>query len=77
MNIGKKEITYRQRDVIWSRQRYWGEPTPIYYKDGIAYPMDEGDLPLELPEVESYKPSETGEPPLSRAKEWVNTPMEE
>lgn len=74
MGIGNREVTYKQRDVIWSRQRYWGEPTPIYYKDGIAYPMDESELPLVLPEVESYKPSETGEPPLSRAKDWVTTP---
>lgn len=72
--IGNRQITYRQRDVIWSRQRYWGEPTPIYYQDGIAYPLDDKDLPLELPEIETYKPSPTGEPPLSRATEWVNLP---
>jgi len=74
MGIGKREITYRQRDVIWSRQRYWGEPTPIVYKDGIAKPLDKEELPLTLPEIETYKPSETGEPPLSRAEDWVNLP---
>jgi len=72
--IGRREVTYRQRDVIWSRQRYWGEPTPIYYKNDIAYPLDESELPLVLPEIESYKPSETGDPPLARAKDWVRTP---
>ncbi|MEM8887028.1 MAG: class I tRNA ligase family protein, partial [Bacteroidota bacterium] len=74
MGIGDKEVTYRQRDVIWSRQRYWGEPTPIYFKDGIAYPMDESELPLTLPEIDQYKPSETGEPPLSRAQGWKVRP---
>lgn len=74
MGIGDKEVTYRQRDVIWSRQRYWGEPTPIYFKNGIAYPMDESELPLTLPEVDQYKPSESGEPPLSRAKNWKERP---
>ncbi|MDX2246768.1 MAG: leucine--tRNA ligase [Bacteroidia bacterium] len=74
MGIGKKEVTYRQRDVIWSRQRYWGEPTPIYYKDGIAYSMEENELPLVLPDIDEYKPSETGEPPLSRATHWKTRP---
>ncbi|MEM6803085.1 MAG: leucine--tRNA ligase [Bacteroidota bacterium] len=74
MGIGDKEVTYRQRDVIWSRQRYWGEPTPIYFKEGIAYPMDESELPLSLPEIDQYKPSETGEPPLSRAADWKVRP---
>lgn len=72
--IGKREITYKVRDVIWSRQRYWGEPTPIVYKNDIAYSIDESELPLVLPEIESYKPSETGEPPLSRAADWANLP---
>ena len=72
MGIGHKRITYRQRDVIWSRQRYWGEPTPILHKDGIAYPMEEDQLPLTLPDIESFKPSPTGEPPLSRAQDWVH-----
>lgn len=74
MGIGEREITYRQRDVIWSRQRYWGEPTPIVYKDGMATAMDEADLPLVLPEIDEYKPSPTGEPPLSRAASWRTTP---
>ena len=72
--IGKRKITYRQRDVVWSRQRYWGEPTPIIHKDGVTYPVPEDELPLTLPEVDQYKPSETGDPPLSRAEEWVNLP---
>ena len=68
--IGKVKVNYRLRDAIFSRQRYWGEPFPIYYKDGIACPMDEKDLPLQLPEVDSYKPTAQGEPPLGRAKNW-------
>ena len=63
-------INYRLRDAIFSRQRYWGEPFPIYYKDGMPYPMSESDLPLELPEVDKYLPTESGEPPLARAKNW-------
>jgi len=72
--IGKGHITYRIRDVIWSRQRYWGEPTPILYKNGIAEAMAEEDLPLTLPKVESYKPSGSGESPLANVSEWVNLP---
>ena len=68
--IGKVKVNYRLRDAIFSRQRYWGEPFPIYYKDGIAYPMDENMLPLQLPEVDSYLPTAQGEPPLGRAKNW-------
>lgn len=68
--IGKVKVNYRLRDAIFSRQRYWGEPFPIYYKDGIAYPMDESRLPLQLPEVDSYLPTAQGEPPLGRAKNW-------
>lgn len=68
--IGKVKVNYRLRDAIFSRQRYWGEPFPIYYKDGIACAMDEKDLPLQLPEVDSYLPTSTGEPPLGRAKNW-------
>jgi leucyl-tRNA synthetase len=68
--IGKGRTNYRLRDAIFSRQRYWGEPFPVYYKDGIPYVMDENDLPLELPEVDKYLPTETGEPPLARAKNW-------
>ncbi len=69
--IGKRKINYRLRDAIFSRQRYWGEPFPIYFKDGIATPMEEKDLPLELPSIgNNYKPTETGEPPLARAEGW-------
>ncbi|MCK5839306.1 MAG: leucine--tRNA ligase, partial [Bacteroidales bacterium] len=67
---GFGSINYRLRDAIFSRQRYWGEPFPIYYKDGMPYPMNESDLPLELPEVDKYLPTESGEPPLARAKNW-------
>ena len=70
MGIGKRKVNYRLRDAIFSRQRYWGEPFPIYYKDGIPYPLNESKLPLELPEVDKYLPTETGEPPLARAKNW-------
>ena len=69
--IGRRKINYRLRDAIFSRQRYWGEPFPIYYKDGIPCPMPESVLPLELPEVDKYLPTETGEPPLARAKDWT------
>ncbi|MCX6234718.1 MAG: leucine--tRNA ligase [Bacteroidetes bacterium] len=68
--LGYGTVNYRIRDAIFSRQRYWGEPFPIYYKNGIPYPLDEGELPLELPEVSKYLPTETGEPPLARAKNW-------
>ncbi len=68
--LGKKKINYRLRDAIFSRQRYWGEPFPIYYKDGLPYSLDESQLPLELPEIDAYKPTETGEPPLGRAEKW-------
>ncbi|MDE6452294.1 MAG: class I tRNA ligase family protein, partial [Odoribacter sp.] len=68
--IGKSKINYRLRDAIFSRQRYWGEPFPVYYKDDIPYMMDESLLPLELPEIDKYLPTETGEPPLGRAKNW-------
>jgi len=68
--IGKGKTNYRLRDAVFSRQRYWGEPIPIYYKDGIATAMDESELPLELPEVDKYLPTEDGEPPLARAENW-------
>jgi len=71
MGIGKGTINFRLRDAIFSRQRYWGEPFPIYFKDGIAYPFDENELPLRLPEVDAYLPTESGEPPLARAKNWT------
>ena len=69
--LGRRKINYRLRDAIFSRQRYWGEPFPIYFKDGIATPMPEDRLPLELPEIDKYLPTETGEPPLGRAAEWT------
>ncbi|PJJ60584.1 leucine--tRNA ligase [Hymenobacter chitinivorans] len=68
--IGKGKTNFRIRDAIFGRQRYWGEPIPIYYKDGVAYGVAEEDLPLVLPEIDEYKPTETGEPPLGRAKDW-------
>ena len=69
-HLGEAKTTYRLRDAIFGRQRYWGEPIPIYYKDGVAYGVAEADLPLVLPEIDEYKPTETGEPPLGRAKDW-------
>jgi leucyl-tRNA synthetase len=68
--LGYKKVNYRLRDAIFSRQRYWGEPFPVYYKDGVPYVLDEDKLPLVLPEVDSYMPTEKGEPPLGRAKNW-------
>jgi leucyl-tRNA synthetase len=70
LGIGKRKINYRLRDAIFSRQRYWGEPFPVFYKDEIPYVLDENNLPLELPPVDSYLPTESGEPPLARAKGW-------
>ena len=69
--LGRRKTNYRLRDAIFSRQRYWGEPFPIYYKDGIPVPLPESELPLRLPEISSYKPSKDGEPPLARAKDWT------
>jgi leucyl-tRNA synthetase len=69
--VGKARVQYKMRDAIFARQRYWGEPIPIYYKDGIPQTMDEKDLPLELPQIDEYKPTETGEPPLGRAKNYT------
>ena len=69
--IGRRKVNYRIRDAIFSRQRYWGEPFPIYYKDGIATPVAFEDLPLTLPEIDQYKPTEDGQPPLARAKDWT------
>ena len=69
--IGHRKINYRLRDAIFSRQRYWGEPFPIYYKDGIPCPLPYDKLPLELPEVDKFLPTESGEPPLARAKNWT------
>ena len=70
--IGKVKTNYRLRDAIFSRQRYWGEPFPVYYKDGMPYLLDESLLPLQLPEVSSYLPTSTGEPPLGRAEGWIS-----
>ena len=69
--IGHRKVNYRLRDAIFSRQRYWGEPFPMYFKDGIATPMTLDQLPLELPEVDKFLPTETGEPPLGRASGWT------
>ena len=68
--IGRVKVNYRLRDAIFSRQRYWGEPFPVYYKEGMPYMLDESKLPLELPEVDKFLPTEKGEPPLGRAKGW-------
>ncbi|MBQ4168630.1 MAG: leucine--tRNA ligase [Bacteroidales bacterium] len=69
--LGRRKTNYRLRDAIFSRQRYWGEPFPIYYKDGIPTPIPMDKLPLELPEISEFKPTEAGEPPLARAKDWT------
>ena len=69
--LGRRKINYRLRDAIFSRQRYWGEPFPIYYKDGIPQAMPFDCLPLQLPEVDKFLPTESGEPPLARAKDWT------
>ncbi|WP_269808157.1 class I tRNA ligase family protein [Hymenobacter psoromatis] len=69
--LGKGKVNFRLRDAIFGRQRYWGEPIPIYYKDGTAYGVAEADLPLVLPEIDEYRPTETGEPPLGRAQNWL------
>lgn len=71
MNVGDVKINYRLRDAIFSRQRYWGEPFPVYYKDDMPQTVDEADLPLKLPEIDKFLPTEKGEPPLGRAKNWV------
>ncbi|HXU27662.1 MAG TPA: DUF559 domain-containing protein, partial [Bacteroidia bacterium] len=70
LHLGKGKINFRLRDAVFGRQRYWGEPIPIYYKNGIPYAMPENELPLVLPEVDKYLPTESGEPPLARAKDW-------
>ncbi len=71
--IGNGKINFRLRDAIFSRQRYWGEPFPVFYKDGMPYTLPEDQLPLQLPEVDAYLPTENGEPPLARAKNWVTS----
>ncbi|MCD4696543.1 MAG: class I tRNA ligase family protein, partial [Bacteroidales bacterium] len=69
-NLGFGQVNFKLRDAIFSRQRYWGEPFPIYYKNGMPYALNESELPLELPNVDKYLPTETGDPPLARAKNW-------
>ncbi|MBP6285089.1 MAG: class I tRNA ligase family protein, partial [Paludibacteraceae bacterium] len=69
--IGRVKVNFRLRDAIFSRQRYWGEPFPVYYKEGLPYMLNESQLPLELPEIDKYLPTESGEPPLGRAKNWA------
>ncbi len=75
LGVGYGKVNFRIRDSIFSRQRYWGEPIPIYYKDGLPYSLPESELPLVLPEVDKYLPTEDGEPPLARAKGWVYKPL--
>ena len=76
LKIGKRKVNYRMRDAGFSRQRYWGEPFPIIWSDGIAVPLDEKELPLELPFVEKYGPGKNGEGPLSNLIDWVNTTVD-
>jgi leucyl-tRNA synthetase len=76
LGIGKAKTNFRMRDAAFSRQRYWGEPFPIVWKDGIAYPLDETELPLELPEVDSYSPGPEGEGPLANIPSWVSRELE-
>src|SRR4029077_2050054 len=71
--IGKRQVNYKMRDAGWSRQRYWGEPFPIIYKDGIPYAMDENELPLELPALDDFKSAGTGEGPLANVKGWASS----
>ncbi|MDL5049412.1 leucine--tRNA ligase [Oscillatoria amoena NRMC-F 0135] len=72
LGIGKRQVNYKMRDAGWSRQRYWGEPFPVVFKDDIPYPIEEKDLPLELPDTSDFKPSGTGEGPLANLKDWIN-----
>ena len=76
LKIGNPRVNYKMRDAAFSRQRYWGEPFPIVWKNGIAYPLDEKDLPLELPKVETYKPGPDGEGPLANLEEWTSKHLE-
>jgi leucyl-tRNA synthetase len=76
MKIGVRKVNYKMRDAAFSRQRYWGEPFPIVWKNGIAYPLDEKELPLKLPHVDSYKPGPEGEGPLANIKEWTDKNLE-
>ncbi|MEM1134588.1 MAG: leucine--tRNA ligase [Bacteroidota bacterium] len=70
LGVGTQKVNYKMRDAVFSRQRYWGEPVPVYFKNDIPYLLKEEDLPHELPKIDEYKPTETGEPPLGRAKDW-------
>lgn len=70
LKVGKGKVNFRLRDAIFGRQRYWGEPFPVYYKNGLPHLVKEEELPVVLPEIDEYKPTETGEPPLARAKNW-------
>ena len=70
-HLGRVKVNYRLRDAIFSRQRYWGEPFPVYYENGIPRMVPEACLPIELPEIKEYKPTENGEPPLGRATKWA------
>ena len=72
MGIGERQVNYKMRDAGWSRQRYWGEPFPVVFKDDMPYAMDEKDLPLELPDTHDFKPSGSGEGPLANLKDWIN-----
>ncbi|HEX2617074.1 MAG TPA: class I tRNA ligase family protein, partial [Flavobacteriales bacterium] len=74
LGAGERRINFRLRDAAFGRQRYWGEPIPIYYKDGVPYALPESELPLKLPEVDKFLPTEDGEPPLARAKDWTYSP---
>ena len=74
LGIGKRQINYKMRDAGWSRQRYWGEPFPIVFKDGIPYAMKESELPLELPPSDNFKPNGNGEGPLANLQDWINFP---
>ena len=74
MRIGKRKVNYKMRDAGFSRQRYWGEPFPIIWRDGVTTPLGESELPLELPHVEKYCPGPEGEGPLANIEDWVNTP---
>ncbi|MBV9961331.1 MAG: leucine--tRNA ligase, partial [Parafilimonas sp.] len=76
LGYGKAKVNYKMRDAAFSRQRYWGEPFPIVWKDGVAYPLDENELPLELPKVENYKPGPEGEGPLANVPEWTARNLE-
>lgn len=76
MGIGKRKVNYKMRDAAFSRQRYWGEPFPIVWKNGAAYPLNENELPLQLPEVDSYSPGPEGEGPLANIPEWVARELE-